>query len=111
MKRIIENIGIIFWMAMDAFWMNDLITLSKVSAIIALILLALCKPKQKEDLPSYFATLSWLGMNTAWMMHDSTGQSVFYIGQNIFLIFAILSLILIFRSDIGRIKNIRRFKK
>lgn len=75
MKRC-EALWTISWFAMDALWMNDMLSASHVLAILGVIpaIVLSFKLTDPKELTAHYATSSWYLMNCCWMASDWTEE-------------------------------------
>lgn len=71
----LEGAMTIAWLAMDCFWMNELLGFAQAAAIVALlcalaIYFMLWNLGDVKAEMAHFITMLWLIMNTSWMMGD-----------------------------------------
>lgn len=111
MRRLLNNIGSFFWMLMDICWMSKNITFACVFMIIAIVLLII-PPKDSDEIGGFVATISWLLMNSTWMLDDIAGEKIVELSvlKYIFMCTGIIGVGIVLFSDTKHLAKIRRFK-
>jgi hypothetical protein len=109
LKKIFDNLGSATWMGMDMLWMSNKISLAIMFMILSIIIHTI-PPKKREDVLGYFVTLSWVMMNSAWMLDEVYHNNIFTVIKYTFLTIGLVSMIMIILIDIKLLKSVRRFK-
>lgn len=115
MKNLFDSISTVTWLAMDMCWMYDFHFFSIFFMILTIVGVITCTTLSEDYSKKYIivhsANISWVMMNSMWMLGDRYNFAGIEILKILFTFTSVASVLIVAYFDISILRSIRKFNK